>query len=231
MNSPTVSKKTLRMMTQAFADLDYASLGPIYCDEGGEQFWEDQQKPCRIRGTGIGRVLLKRLSPNGSSLYVGAGVTEIPPLLIETRELERTVFPYNLREEEVLILNKTLAPLGIRLQFGTAESQTGPFDHLWIVSVLNDPETFPVVSSLAYGRADPITFDPQAFEQERDTILRLTHHCMSHLQRPGLVTTSIEEMGWITSWCEQHEIPFSISESTYPTALVGDPVCFIQVRP
>ena len=32
-------------------------------------------------------------------------------------------------------------------------------DHLWLVSVLNDPERFPELSVLSYGRANPVTFN------------------------------------------------------------------------
>ena len=114
---------------------------------------------------------------------------------------------------------------------GSAESATDTFDHLWIVSVLNDPEEFPNLSVLfSYGRADPLAFDTSAFSAERETGLRLFANCMAKLTKPGWLTTSVEELPWVEHWCDLHQQPYCIEEATYPTALVGDPVCFIRIE-
>ncbi len=225
----TLSNKTRQTIKNAFNDLNFAELGSIYCEKGGDQFWKNRRKVCERQGTKIGKALLRILPPKGKSVYVGAGVAEIPPLLVETLELHRTAYPFNLRKNEVSILNQALGDAGLTFQYGSVEIQRTPVDHLWMVSVLNDPESFPFLSALSYGRADPLSFDPGSFVQERDTVLRLTDHCMKLLTKPGWVTTSIEEVPWVTSWCEIHEIPYHIEEQTYPTALVEDPICFIQV--
>ena len=200
-----------------YNSLDYVALESIYCEEGGEAFWQNRRKPCQKLGTAIAKALRNYLSPYGNSLYVGAGVAEIPSLLMEVIELHRTVFPYNLRQKEVLILNQSAAHKKLAFHFGSAEQAEGPLDHVWIVSVLNDPEQFPSVSSLSYGRADPITFNLETFTQERATILQLTHNCLEKLTRPGLVTTSVEEIHWITHWCETHQVSYQIEDHTYHT--------------
>ncbi|MGH8701529.1 MAG: hypothetical protein ACREVR_10215, partial [Burkholderiales bacterium] len=64
--------------------MNYSSLGRIYCDEGGDAFWEDRRGPCQKLGIKLAEVLRGRLRPNGRSLYVGAGVAELPVLLMET---------------------------------------------------------------------------------------------------------------------------------------------------
>ncbi len=231
MRTSRLSKRTTQQIKQIYQALDYETLGPIYCDEGGDAFWEDRRGPCQRMGIAIAKALLGRLPPLGRSLYVGAGVPEIPVLLMEHLELNRTVCPYNLRQGEVDILNQAGGKSGIPFCFGSAESATGNFDHLWIVSVLNDPEEFPNLSVLfSYGRADPLAFDTSAFSHERETGIRLFANCMAKLTTPGLLTTSVEEIPWIVNWCETHKHSYHIDPKTYPTALVGDPVCFIRIE-
>ncbi len=230
-NRTRLASITTQQIQQIYQDLDYEGLGPIYCDEGGDEFWKDRRTPCQQRGKVIARALKNRLPLQGRSLYVGAGVPEIPPLLMERLELNRTVYPYNLRQAEVTILNKACRDDSICFYYGSAELAKGPFDHLWIVSVLNDPEEFPTLSRLfSYDRADPLAFDTVAFSHERDTGIRLFANCMAKLTKPGLLTTSVEEIPWVEHWCQIHDRSFMIEENTYPTALVGDPVCFVHIQ-
>lgn len=229
--TPRLAKSTTQQITHIYQSLDYEGLGPIYCDEGGDEFWEDRRGPCQKMGSAIAKALKARLPQQGQSLYVGAGVPEIPPLVMEHLELNRTVCPYNLRQGEVAILNTAVQETGMPFYYGSAETATGTFDHLWIVSVLNDPEEFPHLSVLfSYGRADPLAFDTAAFSIERETGIRLFANCMAKLTKPGLLTTSVEELPWVEHWCHIHHRPYNIEEVTYPTALVGDPVCFIRIE-
>ena len=180
-------------------------------------------------GVKLATVLRHRLQPWGRSLYVGAGVAEIPMLVMETQELSREVAAFNLRKDEVDILNQACRALPFMFQGVEAQTAIGQFDHIWIVSALNDPERFPELSALTYGRANPVTFNPSAFTQEREAVLSITYDCLNKLTLPGLVTTSVEEIPWITQWCEQKKIPYMVNERHYPTAIVGDPICFIQI--
>lgn len=220
---------TIQRIQHLFETLDYEALGRIYCEEGGDAFWQDRRDPCRTLGSRLARALKSRLGRGGRSLYVGAGVAELPPMVMEALELKREVHPHNLRQQEVAILNPPCRKLGITFSADTAESAPGIFDHLWLVSVLNDPERFPELSALSYNRADPIRFNPEKFAEEREIVSGLTDSCMKKLRRPALVTTSVEEVCWITDWCHTHQLPFWIEDRTYPTALVGDPICFIHL--
>jgi len=229
MKHQSFSPHTTQCITTVFSELDYQALGSVYCDEGGEAFWKDRRKPCQRFGTNVAKALKERLSPSGRSLYVGAGVAEIPSLIMETLELNRKVFPHNLRVTEVEVLNSVCRNVGFTFLSQPAETALGTFDHLWLVSVLNDPERFPELSALSYNRADPIHFDPIAFAKERQAMRETLSLCMQKLNKPALVTTSIEEQPWIIHWCESQEVPFRLEPKTYPTALVGDPICFMWV--
>jgi hypothetical protein len=220
---------TVRQIADIFRRLDYARLGPVYCDEGGEEFWKAKKGLCLRRGSAIAAALRRRLPVGGHSLYVGAGVPEIPPLIMELLELKRKPAAYNLRGEEARVLNRAHGQNGLRFEHGDAGHAPGGYDHLWIVSVLNDPERFPDLSALSYGRAAPLTFSPTRFEKERRIVRQLVTRCLAKLRRPGWVTTTTEEVQWIAEWCHRHGIPYAVEAKQYPTATVGDPICFVRL--
>ena len=224
-----VSTATRRMIADVFDRLNYSRLGSVYCYEGGDKFWRSKRERCRRLGTRIGEALLTRLPVAGRSLYIGGGVAELPALVIESLELHRTVVPYNLRRSEVVTLNHSCRGLPLMFRPTDGGRATGKFDHLWIVSVLNDPERFPHVAALSYGRAIPLTFDPTRFVKERKILQTLVNRCMSKLRLPGLVTTTVEEANWIADWCHRNGIPYRVGRRQFATALVGDPVCFIRI--
>ena len=221
--------KTMKTIRGVFNKLDYRTLGPIYCYEGGVEFWRAKRGPCDRLGSRIAVVLRRKLGRGGRSLYVGAGVAELPALIMETVELGRTVEPYNLRRAEVAALNRACYSIPLTFHAVDAASAKGRFDHLWMVSVLNDPERFPHLSPLSYGRGNPLTLDPLKFGTERRIVRALVARCMGKLARPGLVTTTTEEVVWIAEWCHRHRVPYRVGTRYYPTALVGDPICFIQI--
>jgi hypothetical protein len=220
---------TRRLVTEVYGRLDYGALGPVYCYEGGEEFWRAKQGLCTRLGNRVAVSLSRKLGRAGRSLYVGAGVAELPPLIMETVELGRTVEAYNLRRAEVTILNRACHSIPLTFHAVDAAKAKGQFDHLWMVSVLNDPERFPHLSPLSYGRGNPLTLVPLKFEEERRIVRTLVAHCMGKLARPSLVTTTTEEVLWIAEWCHRHRVPYRVGKRYYPTALVGDPICFIQV--
>ena len=228
-NTSTLQQRTRQKIKQVFQSLDYRALAPIYCDHGGEAFWQDRRGPCERIGVNLAKTLKERLKPGGRSLYVGAGVAEIPPIMMEIEDLRREVSAHNLRQKEVTLLNEAYQNLSFRFQATDAQFVSGSFDHIWLVSVLNDPERFPELSALSYGRANPVLFNPAEFIQERASVQAITMKCLSKLTIPGLVTTSVEEIPWIAYWCEQQKIPYVIGKKDYPTAIVGDPICFIKV--
>lgn len=229
MPQKSILNSTLRVITQVFDRLDYKRLESVYCYEGGDEFWRRKREPCRRLGTKLAEALTQKLPCGGRSLYVGAGVTELPALLAEAIELQREVEPYNLRRSEVTVLNRACRSLPVKFKAQDASSAAGLFDHLWIVSVLNDPERFPHLAPLSYGRADPVTFDAMLFQKERRIVQSIVDRCMPKLNVPGLVTTSIEEVIWVADWCHRHKIPYRVEQKQYPTALVGDPICFIRI--
>lgn len=230
-NRAKLAPATRRLVTEVYDRLDYGALGPVYCYEGGDEFWQAKRGPCERLGSQVAVLLRKKLKRGGRSLYVGAGVAELPPLIMEVAELGRTVEPYNLRKTEVATLNRACRSIPLTFHAVDAAKAKGRFDHLWMVSVLNDPERFPNLSPLSYGRGNPLTLDPLKFEKERRIVRALVAQCMGALARPGLVTTTTEEVVWIAEWCHRHRVPYKVGKRYYQTALVGDPICSIHIGP
>lgn len=222
-------RRTAQAVAEIFAKLDYAKLGAIYCHEGGDEFWRVKRRQCQRLGLRLAPVLQKRLSRGGSSLYVGAGVAEIPLLAMETLALGRQVTACTLRRDEVRIVNRACVGQPFRFEARDAVVVRGRFDHIWMVSVLNDPECYPELSELSYGRANPATFDVQRFARERRQVCRVLDRCLRTLARPGLVTTSTEEAHWIANWCGARAIPWRLERRQYPSPTVGDPICFMRI--
>ncbi len=225
----TVRSATRRAIKEIFARLDYGRLAPIYCDEGGDEFWAAKRGLCQRLGMKLARALLPRLAPDGASLYVGAGVAEIPLVAMECLDLGRRVVACNLRKKEVLVLNRACAGLPIRFQHRDAGSVKERVDHLWLVSVLNDPERFPELSTLSYGRANPVTFDARKFLPQQRTVATLVDRCLSRLTVPGLVTTTVEEAVWVAEWCHRKGIRYRIDRRTFASPTVGDPICLVRI--
>ena len=225
----TARSTTRRAIKEIFARLDYGRLGPIYCDEGGDEFWAAKRGLCQRLGMKLASALLPRLAPDGASLYVGAGVAEIPLVAMECLDLGRRVVACNLRKKEVLVLNRACAGLPIRFQHRDAGSVKDRVDHLWLVSVLNDPERFPELSTLSYGRANPVTFDARKFLPQQRTVATLVDRCLSRLTVPGLVTTTVEEAVWVAEWCHRKGIRYRIDRRTFASPTVGDPICLVRI--
>lgn len=228
-NRTKLAPATRRLVTEIYGRLDYGALGSIYCYEGGDEFWRAKRGLCHRLGNRVAVLLRRKLPRRGRSLYVGAGVTELPALIMETVERDRAVEPYNLRRTEVVTLNRACRSVPVTFRAVDAGRAKGLFDHLWMVSVLNDPERFPHLSPLSYGRSNPLTLDPVKFNRERRIVRALVARCMEKLVKPGLVTTTTEEVLWIAEWCHRHRVPYLVGKRYYPTALVGDPICFIQI--
>src|SRR4029077_13084760 len=97
---------TRRLVTEVYGRLDYGALGPVYCHEGGNEFWRAKRGPCDRLGSRFAVVLRRKLGRGGRSLYVGAGCPELPPLLMKSVEMGRPLEPYNLRRAEVSALTR-----------------------------------------------------------------------------------------------------------------------------
>lgn len=238
---PIPSRSTRTCIERVFDALPADVIGEIYCDEGGVVFFETMRSRIVEDGAVWAEALaarLGRLEGPKASLYVGAGIAELPVLLVEALDLERRLIATNLRAEECDCLNRTLRRIGVdrrRLELVARDPREAvPADfaatHVSIVSVLTDPETWPSASAITYGRLPPVLLDTKAFERERKAIRALVDASLARLALPGLVTTTGEETPWILDWAVPRGIDVEVDDLELRAAVVGDPIGFLRLR-
>ena len=226
-----VEKQTRRV----FDVVDWRALGELYFHEEGEQRWAERRKLVVELGSQLARRLARQVPKGGASLWVGAGVAELPVLIGEAAVLGRSVVATNLLDEECAVLNAALEDalpgVPVRYEAGSAEVVAGDrmFDHLGCISVFTDPERWPVLSGVSYGRLPPVQVDVEAFTAERDAARALAAAVFARLERPGCITTSAEEVSWFLELCEAQGLAVAASEDLIETVVVGDPVGFLRV--
>ena len=232
--APAPTPETLEWIERVFSSLDYEALGAIYCHDGDASFWEERREEAMRAGVEWAQALSARLG-SGRSLYVGAGVAELPVLLTECLDLGRDVHVASLNGPECDCLNASLATLGLsdRILFRRCDAMEvadeGGFDHLSLVSVLNDPEQYPTVSDMSYGRLHPVLMDLKSFERERSRLRDLVDHLLGVLTTPAWVTTTVEEVPWVLAVAETRGLLVEADEDVVETALVGDPLGFLRI--
>jgi hypothetical protein len=229
------SAATCAVVEQVMGRLDGAAIGELYCDEGGAAFWPDRRDAALEVGLAWASELGRRLRPGGASLYAGAGVAELPVLLTEVLDLDRTCVAANLRCRECEVIARALADLDLagRLTFAKGDvaehCQRSRYDHLCAVSVLDDPETNPQLSAVTYGTASPLELDPSAFARERDAVRALVRRLLDALALPAWVSTTTDEAPWLVERCTQLGWSRGAVELELDTALVGDELVLLHL--
>jgi hypothetical protein len=233
-------------LLQLEAALDWPALGHSYCHEGGEHFFDDEAREA-IRDTGLRLAAdlaqeLERLPPHGPgrSLYVGAALAELAPMLCETLLLGREVVAVSLPGTETDALNaalrEVLSPLSapsLQIVSPGAPEVSGAFDHGWLVSVLTDPDAFPALHDELYERrgTDLATNrGDNAADRERATTL--VSGLLDRLQLPCLLTTTDEELEVIRPLCQERGLPLTVPADARLSGIVGDPIrlCRIDLK-
>ena len=118
MTAPKDWHEVEKLTRRVFEAADWRALGEVYFHEGGEQHWADRRKLVVELGVQLARRLALQVPRGGASLWVGAGVAELPVLLAEVTVLGREVLACNLIQDECDLLNAALeaaAPL-VQLQ-------------------------------------------------------------------------------------------------------------------
>ncbi len=228
----TVSE-TGRLLEAVLGRVDFAALGEIYCDYGGEAFWADRRGPVVELGLRWAEAIVRRLTAGGTSFYLGAGIAELPAILAEHVERGRRVVPVNQRVGECEVLNAALAGIVPEVRFvvgdGAVVGGELSFDHLSCVSVLSDPETFPVASAVSYGRTHAAQVVPAELAAEQAGIRALVNAVAARIVRPAWITTTVEEVPWFLEWAERSGARVEADDEMVETAIVGDPIGFLRL--
>lgn len=220
---------------RVFNAIDWSALGKLYFHEAGEAEWQQRRDKLMEFGFEWAKALMRRLPEEGGSLYVGAGVAELPVLIAEVCVRGRSVRAANLRVRECEILGDALRRHHLRdrvriepIDAGAIAAET-PYDHLGCVSLFTDPESWPHLSEITYGRLAPVQIDIGKFETERAEARALAASLFDGLSRPGWITTTVEEVSWFLEVAGQRQATVTADEDLLPTAVVGDPIGFLHV--
>lgn len=217
-----------------FRHVDWRALGPVYFHEGGERELRGRRGAMLDLGEEWARAANRLLPEGGRSLWAGAGIGDLPAMLAEALLKGREVIGANLRRKECRILSDALGMAGLsdalrieEMDARKVAGRIGRFDHLAAVGLFTDPETYPALSGVAYGRIPPPALDLEAFERERREARELASGLFDPLTCPGLITTTAEEAAWFLERASDARVePVGPS---IPTAILGDPVGFLRV--
>lgn len=224
----------------AEAAIDWPALEPVYCEGDAEGFFsEERLDAIRDAGLHFAGDLGELLPAKGRSLYVGAGVAELAPLLFETVGLGRKVTVHGLPGPELDQL--TLAMAAAHEASGRTvpritdapmrPGETGQVDHLWLVSVLTDPVAFPALHDRLYRRqGGPEAVGGGHPKAERERARRLLVTALGALVQPALVTTTDEELPMFEEPLEALGLTLVSPQVARLSGLVGDPVRHHRLR-
>ncbi|MDF1798761.1 MAG: hypothetical protein P1V81_06265 [Planctomycetota bacterium] len=228
------------------ATIDWPLLGQTYCDEGGEAFFDAEAREALTDAAlHFASDLGDRLGA-GSSLYVGAGVAELAPICFEALVLGRAVTVVTLEGFEPSELNRALesaaAELGLDLpRFDVRGIDAVPsepsFDHLWLVSVLTDPDAFPALHDSLYERHRPGEDGDGAtgrghLADDKERARELVEACLDRLDLgPAVLATTDEEWQLVGPALRKRRRGIELPEQGRLSPIVGDVVRLVDVAP
>lgn len=214
--------------------IQWQDLESVYCVGDGEGFFSDESIDA-ARNTGLlfASDLGNFLAVKGRSIYVGAGVAELVPILFESIMLARKVTVHGLEGVELDQIKAAMEAAAevtgnepVRVTTAPIRpAETGKVDHLWFVSVLTDPEAFPALHNKLYGRTGgPLQVKgghPKAERARADTLVRLA---LGSLAPKAILSTSDEELPVFEAIGKSMGVSIVSPSVSRLTGIVGDPV-------
>lgn len=238
-----IPSKTARdAVRRVFENLDGTAVGDDHCDYGGASWWAERSAGIEAAGLEWAGALQGRLAEGGRSLYVGAGVAELAPILTEVLDLRRHVSVRSLRLGEVEAIRAALDSTGVLgdragsldwegedVRVWVGDDSKDPVDQIVCVSVFTDTDTWPNVSGVTYGRLPAVQIDVEAFVAEREDVCGLVDAIGEQLAMGGQLCTSIEEAAWWLDWAERSGREVEADDTLVETAVVGDPIGWLRI--
>ncbi|MEZ6016701.1 MAG: hypothetical protein R3F49_16405 [Planctomycetota bacterium] len=219
--------------------LAWRELEPLYCEGDARGFFdEDRIEHMRDTALAVSSDLAelyerqaKQERPARRTLFIGAAVAELWIVLFERIVLKRRYAWVNLPGVEARALDAALAAAephaGTDLpRLKTAawnRAEIGPVDHLWLCSVLTDPERFPALHDELYGRiGSPEAIGGGHPKRERGFARDLVLRSFECLGTEGLVTTTDEELAVLRPLAREVDATLDAPQHGQTSALVGD---------
>ncbi len=238
------AERFARALAAVEEELDWAALGEVYCEgQDVDLFVPEQVEALRDTGLLLADDLataLAELRPDAPprSLYVGAGVAELAPMICETIVFGREVRLVSLPGPELAALGRAFARVGERMgeplpvvdARPLAEVEEGPFSHGWLVSVLTDPDAFPALHDELYGRSGEAATGRGDLAAERGRAEALIDELLRRLVSPAVLTTTDEELTLLGPRSAGSGFVLELPPQARLSGLVGDPVRSCRLR-
>jgi hypothetical protein len=226
-------------------ELDWERLGRAYCAGDGTTFFDAELRERWLdTGLRIADELSRHLTHgSGRSVYIGAALAEIPLMLVEQLVLGREVTWVNLPCDEIAELERVVRLVGERSGVALPVPSTKPleslprgaFDHVWLVSVLTDPDHFPALHDELYERhGTDLATGRGSLNEDRERAERLVRAALGSARTGALISTSVDELDlWATAARGEPALEpvrgTSAAEADLLTAIVGDPLAWLRV--
>lgn len=216
------------------AEIDWDVIAGVVCDGESEGFFDDERREAVLDAglklaADVGDALGKA-GVYGKSLYVGAAVAELAPIMFEAIMLGRKVVWVNLPSPESEELCRAIAAVDGELPTPRTDPwdgrAVGPVTHIWMTSVLTDPEVFPALHNELYrrqGTKEAVRGGrPKA---ERRAARELVDNCLLAVARERtLLTTTAEELEVWAAAAEEFGLRLDVDRKGRLSGLVGDVV-------
>jgi len=221
------------------AEIDWDVVATVVCEGDAEGFFSDERREAMLdaglkHAADVGEALEGFGGPE-RSLYVGASVAELAPMAFEAIVLGRKVRWVTLDGPDTRELGRAFAaadPLLPRPHVGPwSPDEVGRVSHVWMASVLTDPDAFPALHDELYARRGTKEAvgggRPKA---ERRSARDLVDRCLDALASPSaLVTTSAEELAVWEPAIVDRGWRAEVSDKGRLSGLVGDVLHQVRV--
>ncbi len=217
-------------------ELDWKLLGSAYCEGDASEFFDARLRE-RVLDLGLRLAddLSRRLAGDGPrrSLYLGAAVAELAPMLVEQLVLGREVLWFNLAGVELSELARALTVVGAKLAVSLPQPRFDALDrvdkqscdHLWMVSVLTDPDAFPALHDELYQRVGSgLATGRGSLSDDRRRADELCRALLAKAASPCTLSTSDEELEVLRPLALELGLQLEIPGTARLSAIVGDRV-------
>lgn len=215
------------------AELDWPRLGRAYCEGDGTDFFDDELRERWLDvGLQIAESLAKALNGSrGRSAYIGAALAEVPTMLVESIVLGREVVWVNLPGDEIEELERVVRLAADRFGIALPTPSSAPleslprasFDHVWMVSVLTDPDHFPALHDELYERrGTPLATGRGVLAEDRERAERLAGSALDLAAENALVSTTDEELAIVRPLLAARGLALVTLDRGRLSAIVGD---------
>jgi len=228
-------------LSAILAELDWELLGRSYCEGDGSDFFDDELR-ASILDTGLlfaDDIASALGGARGTSLYLGAELAELPVILAEHFVLGRKIEWLNLECAQTSEITRTLravgAKLGLELPLPEVRALSsitpGSCDHLWMVSVLTDPDGFPALHDELYERTgSELATGRGVLAQDRERAEKLVEDLLERSAPGCVLSTSDEERVLIEALVARRGWRLEFAEGGRLSAIVGDLVRIGRLR-